>query len=240
MSSATVVFLQAGVAIDHFNHHRYTNQEKDPDMRLFGRQRGTWARILLTRARANRAFLLDVMRLVTNRPLNMDERKLPFGRPVYRRLAILNLACAGAWLVAYILLGIHDSAAALCFVVGPLVFGSIYSGLRPYLEHNNTDTGKTTCARSRTHGLITAFYYGNNLHLEHHLYPSVPCYRLSRVHRWLVDNGHLPPDHPGFDPSLLASYRHVGSSYAYGMPHATKTYAEERRDPVLSRLGQNP
>ena len=33
VSSATVVFFQTGVAIEHVNHHRYANTEKDPDLR---------------------------------------------------------------------------------------------------------------------------------------------------------------------------------------------------------------
>jgi len=28
---------------------------------------------------------------------------------------------------------------------------------------------------------------GTNYHLEHHLYPRVPCWRLPALHRWLRD-----------------------------------------------------
>lgn len=216
LSSMTVVFLQAGVAIDHLNHHRHTNREDDPDLRLFGKLERWWTRLLFARSRANRAFFVDLWRLLLNLPLEMDERSLPFPRPTYRRFAALNLACACFWLSSYVWLGMQSFSALLCFVVLPFSFASLYSGIRPYLEHDDTDAETNTCARSRTHWLLTLFYCGNNLHLEHHLYPSIPCYRLPQVHRWLVSEGHLPRDHSHFDGHLWSSYRYVSSALRYG------------------------
>ena len=46
-------------------------------------------------------------------------------------------------------------------------------------------------SRSRPSALFTVLNFGNNFHLAHHLYPSVPCYRLGKVHRLLESQGYL-------------------------------------------------
>jgi fatty acid desaturase len=217
VSSATVAFLQSGVAIEHVNHHRYANTEKDPDLALFSRQEGFWARMLLTRSRANRAFFRSSWRLVRGLPLDMDERALPLPRATYERLARLNFACSLLWLGGYLVLFVHDPLRVTCSVIIPLVFANLYSGIRPYLEHSNTDEQLLTCARSRTHWLNVGWYYGNSFHLEHHLYPSVPCYRLPRVHRWLLSQGYLSGANRSCDSSWLASYRWAFAPHSYGV-----------------------
>jgi fatty acid desaturase len=146
----------------------------------------------------------------------MDERGLPLSRSTYERLARLNLICCLLYLCSYAALFVHDPLRVTCSVILPLVFANLYSGIRPYLEHSNTDDGLLTCARSRTHWLFVSFYYGNSLHLEHHLYPSVPCYRLPRVHRWLVSQGFVPASHPSYEPRGLSSFRWAVAAHAYG------------------------
>ena len=43
--------------------------------------------------------------------------------------------------------------------------------------------------RTNSSPLLTLLYFGNNFHLEHHLYPGVPCYRLPAVHSHLKSLG---------------------------------------------------
>ena len=222
ISSMTVVFLEAGVAIDHHNHHRHTNRVLDPDLELFGVHRTFWRRLLLARVQANRVFMRLTLRLIANEPLGMDERDLPFSRTIYRRFAVLNFACATSWLTVYCAFAWSNGIACVCTLVVPLLCATLYSGIRPYLEHTDTDDSEASCARSRTHWLLTLFYFGNNLHLEHHLYPGVPCYRLAKVHRWLVQEGHLPATHPGYDPSLFGCYRYARTRFVYGKRDTTE------------------
>jgi beta-carotene hydroxylase len=216
VSSASVVFVQTGVAIEHVNHHRFANSEADPDLRLFGRQTTFWQRLLLTRVRANRAFLRAAWRLVQGLPLEMDERRLPFGRPTYERLALFNLVCCLGWLAVHTALFVSDPRRGVCLTLMPLVFANLSSGLRPYLEHSSTDQGLWSCARSRTHFLLAILYFGNSFHLEHHLYPSVPCYRLWQVHRWLIRRGLVAPRHPSFEPALLGALGWASGRHVYG------------------------
>ncbi len=217
VSSMTVVFFQAGVAIDHFNHHRYTNRAGDPDLELFGSSRSFWQRLFLARTRANRRFMRDVVKLLLGRPLGMDERRLPFPRRVYERFAWFNVLCALGWATCYAMLAVSDARAAACLLLAPFIVANLYSGLRPYLEHDDTDDSVLGCARSRTHWFFSLLYCGNNFHLEHHLYPSVPCYRLFKVHRFLVENGYIASTHRGFEPAFLGAYRHAGSRHQYGV-----------------------
>lgn|SRR6478736_1652467 len=218
VSSALVVFFQTGVAIEHLNHHRFANTARDPDLSLFTRQSSFWSRLLLTRSRANRAFFCNAWRLIRGQPLEMQERGLPLPRSTYEQLARLNLACCLLWLCGYVALAVHDPLRATCSVIVPLLLANLATGLRPYLEHTNTDAGLLSCARSRSHWLLVSCYFGNSLHLEHHLYPSVPCYRLPRVHRWLLQRGVLSASHPGFEHAILAGYRWSCAPHEYGRP----------------------
>ena len=216
ISSVTVVFVQVGVAVEHLNHHRYANSSRDPDVALFSRQRGFWSRLFLTRSRANRAFARSAWRILRGQPLGMAERALPFSRRTYARLAALNFACCGAWLLVYACWLSQAPISFLCYVGVPLCFANLYSGLRPYTEHTATDEGLTTCARSRSHWFYALWYFGNAYHLEHHLYPTVPCYRLGRVHRRLIAQGFLPKAYVGFEPGGLRGYRWALGRYRYG------------------------
>jgi fatty acid desaturase len=215
VSSVTVVFVQVGVAIEHLNHHRYTNSPRDPDVPLFSRQRGFWSRLVLTRARANRVFARTAWRLLRGLPLEMEERGLPFTRRSYAGLAALNFACCALWFGVYVLWSWHDPLSFACCVGAPLLFANLYSGLRPYIEHCQTDEGLTTCARSRSHWFYSFWYFGNAYHLEHHLYPMVPCYRLRWVHQHLLAIGFLSNSHVGFEPRAVRGYRWALGRYRY-------------------------
>ncbi|HET7538531.1 MAG TPA: fatty acid desaturase [Polyangiaceae bacterium] len=226
VSSPLVVFLQTGVAIEHFNHHRFANTDKDPDLALFSRQQSFWARLFLTRSRANRAFLGNAWRLARGLPLAMDERGLPLPRSVYERLSRLNFVCCLLWFASYVLLFELDALRATLSVVVPLVLANLCSGLRPYLEHTNTDARLRSCARSRNHWWIVAAYFGNSLHFEHHLYPSVPCYRLPRVRRWLLKQGFVSPEHPSYDQTALSSWRWALATHRYGTLDSSPTRSQ--------------
>ena len=226
ISSSLVVFFQTGVAIEHFNHHRFANTDKDPDLALFSGQRGFWARLLLTRSRANRAFFSNSWRLLRGLPLPMDERGLPLPRSTYEQLARLNFACCLLWFAGYVLLFELDPLRVTLSVILPLVLANLCTGLRPYLEHTNTDGQLRSCARSRVHWLIAAAYFGNSLHFEHHLYPSVPCYRLPRVHRWLLAQGFVSREHPSYDRTGFASWRWAFASHRYGALDSSPTRSQ--------------
>jgi fatty acid desaturase len=123
------------------------------------------------------------------------------------------------------------SSTGIVTILLPLTTMYFISALQPYLEHTGTEVGIGRDAKSRTSLLYTFLYFGNNYHLEHHLYPGVPCYRLPAVHRWLKEKGFY--DHAGtgslIDSNILTPYLKVISE-----PYPQSGSQDSASDPMLS------
>jgi beta-carotene hydroxylase len=218
-SAMTLVFMGCGMAIDHWSHHRFANTDKDPDVPLLAHFQSFWSRMLKQRNRANLHYFKRCFGLALGRPLpaELQHVRLPLSLSQFRVLAILNLVCAVGWLSVYVYLNELFPGFLLIGVLIPLVVGGWLSGLRSFTEHANTGVGDLRNTRSRTHWFLTFIEYGGNYHLEHHLYPSVPQWRLPSLHRWLKAQGFYDklPDPSIIDPSL-AVYRYAQGKYPYG------------------------
>lgn len=214
ISAGTVTFLEMGMALDHWTHHRYTNRSEDPDLQMFAKYRSFWPRMLLTRMRSNRHYLRRVWKLITNQPLATELKKivLPFSERAIRRLALFNVSCNLLWIIFFGAIAWYSWQAFLIVFVAPLIFAAFLSGLRPYIEHNGTGIGELDNTRSRTATLWTVLDFGANYHAEHHLYPNVPQWRLPALHRYLRDQGCIGEHH---DPSAFAHYRYATRQYQY-------------------------
>ena len=218
-SSMTLFFFESGMAMDHWSHHRYANTDKDPDLQLLREYTNFVARFFRQRNRANGHYFMRAVRLALGRPLSPDLRHiaLPFSLPTFRVFACLNLAFVFAWLCVYLAVEWIFPRSLLICVIVPLLAGGWLSGLRSFTEHADTGVGDLHNTRSRTHWLFTLFEFGGNYHLEHHLYPSVPQWRLPRLHRWLAAQGFYDrlPD-PSVIDSGLGVYRYTLGRYRYG------------------------
>jgi fatty acid desaturase len=188
-SSMVFSFAQVGVAITHALHHRHTNGPEDPDLQLFSPHQTLWRRLLFGRLAVNRVFFANTIRLAFGWPLPVSV-VVPFRPRQLRVLACVNLLCSSAFMAAYAWAVVVSPLRALAAIALPHLLAIALSGLRPYLEHAGTEIGPFRDARSYTSPIYTWLFYGNNFHLEHHLYPSVPCYRLPALHRRLVAEGH--------------------------------------------------
>jgi beta-carotene hydroxylase len=213
-SSLVLGFAQVGVALTHWAHHRYTNQAQDPDCRIFGRHQTLGRRLLFGRLAANRVFLVNLLRIAFARPLPVDNFG-PFRREHLRRLAWLNIAALLACTAGYVVLVVYSPTAALVAVVMPHLLGIVLSGARPYLEHAATGTGVFQDARSYSSPLMTLLFAGNNFHLEHHLYPAVPCYRLPAVHRQLRAAGYYRQAGVAIEPRFWGALAHARARSRY-------------------------
>lgn len=105
--------------------------------------------------------------------------------------------------------------------VFPLVYVFPYLMLvREVFQHANAGTGELDNSRVMKVGPFVRWSllgYGNDYHLVHHLYPSIPCYRLREVHDRLASrspeyreqvvetHGLHTSDPHGATPSLLES-----------------------------------
>jgi fatty acid desaturase len=90
--------------------------------------------------------------------------------------------------------------------------------VRPYIEHAGTGVGLFQDARTYSSPLMTALFAGNNYHLEHHLYPSIPCYRLPALHRHLEAAGYYAAAPVAVEPTLRGALAHIRARWRYPEP----------------------
>jgi len=215
--SAMTSFSAVGYGIAHWNHHRYTNQASDPDARLYPQFRTFWTRCLFARSAGSRSHLRNTVQVALGRTLPLGYR-LPFSAREQQVLAWCNLGFLAMWAILYLGLAYVNPWLALFTVVLPLALVVPMSGLRGYVEHAGTGIGVFRDSRSYASPFYTLLFYGNNFHLEHHLYPGVPCYRLAAVHRMLRDGGYYERWQSPVDATILGPLRHTTSASQYPSP----------------------
>lgn len=210
-------FIGIGFTLSHWQHHRYTNQALDPDCTQFGRFSTFWSRLLLARLSANAAYRRVALTLLAGR---IDAEAGSNGMPLdtLRWLCLVNLVWHLLLMAGLIAVCISAPLIAVCVFIAPLIATVMITGLNPYQEHAGTGTEHDTKARSRTSPLFTVLMFGTNYHLEHHLYPRVPCWRLPALHRWLVDTDWYRAANPIVVPEFTAAFsaRLLSGSQGYG------------------------
>jgi beta-carotene hydroxylase len=212
--SAMALFVALGYATSHWNHHRFTNQDSDPDVAIYPRLKSFWSRFFLARALAQRGYSRAVVTLALGRPLPF-RYTFPLPAGVQRTLARLNLAFLLFWLSAYAAFAACAPFTALFAIALPLLLVIPFSGLRIYVEHAGADVGIFRDSRSYVSALYTVMFFANNYHLEHHLYPTVPCYNLPAVHRILRDRGDYDRWASLIDSTLIGPIVHTTAASQY-------------------------
>jgi beta-carotene hydroxylase len=212
--SAMSLFVAMGYGISHWNHHRFTNQTSDPDVAIYPKLNGFWSRFFLARALAQRGYTSAIVRMALGMPLPFAYR-FPFPPRIQRALACLNIAFLLLWVGAYATLAIYAPFTALFAIGLPLLLVVPFSGLRIYVEHAGTGIGIFRDSRSYVSRLYTVLFFGNNYHLEHHLYPTVPCYKLPTVHRILREGGYYDRWGSAIDATLVGPIVHTTAASQY-------------------------
>jgi beta-carotene hydroxylase len=139
--------------------------------------------------------------------------KMPFSDRVVRALCWFNLASSLFWLGIYAACVAYDPRLALAFLL-PATVGLFLSAAQSYLDHGGIVSDRRwENTRTRTSRWATLMWYGNNYHLEHHLYPGIPAYWLPRVHRILRDQGVFERVNAEIDPHFWRPYRNVAADY---------------------------
>lgn len=206
-----------GFALSHWLHHRFTNQPEDPDWQIYARFRSPLRRFFLARLSADRQYLKNGLRAAVGK-WDSDMRGFPLSPEEIRWNARLNLLLSLFWMGIYGGIIIRHPLAGILSVGLPLLLVTLLTGLRPYLEHAGTQKGLFSTSRTRTSPLLSLFYFFNNYHLEHHLYPKVPCYNLPRVHAWLGKAGILEKEGALVERGIATNLRYVTSRYQYPDP----------------------
>ena len=197
----------------HLTHHRYTQTEGDPDLRL-SRPFPT------TRASLIRKFLRDLtgrtglkdrwaqLRMTVQLAWDRDAME---GAEMAQTFKADDLRPALA--VNAVLFGVMWAAGAwwwwLAFWLLPLLtWFQLVVRLRNIAEHGATEFSddplrnvRTTRAGPVMRALVAPYWV--NYHLEHHLVMHVPCWRLPRLHALMVEKGHEP------EMEIAPSYWHV-------------------------------
>lgn len=213
-AGSVLLFPAVGLGISHWPHHRFTNDARDPDTALQSKQQTFLRRFFVARVMANRKYTGDSIAVMLKKP-RPASYKLPFAERRLRLLAAFGLVCSALWLAFYITVGVHDFEYALYAFIWPYILLIPVTGLRIYIEHAGTGTGDFIDARSYTAPLYTILLFGNNYHLEHHLYPSVPCYKLPAVHRKLAAEGYYERFNSPIVSTVFGALRFTSKRYPY-------------------------
>ena len=160
--------------IEHFTHHRYTNQpNKDPDYIISGMMSG------------GLQALISVSKFLWNQIVypfhGYWSRMLLTEKIIY----ISELCVAMAWRVAlFIFLPL---SSAILLVIGAyviaVVFTSYWFAYRPHHPYQETTRYKNTSSLIMPRWMkpIEWFWLGQNLHSIHHAFPRIPFYRYHTV-----------------------------------------------------------
>lgn len=205
-------YLLMGFTISHWNHHKYTNTDQDPDSRLFSRFKNLFTRSFIARPFTFYEYGANTFRLALGIPLPFTYQ-FPLKAQELKWLARVNILSTGIWAAIYGWVAVTrpDLFAALLAVY---VFGTVISGLSPYIEHTGTGYGRGNDTRTSDGWWLDLFTLGNNYHIEHHLYPTVPFYRLKAVHRHLKAQGFYSSQ-KFVSSGFWDTYRYALRRYAY-------------------------
>jgi beta-carotene hydroxylase len=215
-SSMIVTYFEMGFGIRHWNHHRFTNQASDPDIQPVSHLKTWWQRLLFTRPIINLIYFKTTLALALGGPWPLSY-KMPLKLSTVRVLCWINFAFALFWLVIYTGVALYDPFAGVFSIALPMIAVAIINSCQNSIDHAGTSDELFRNAWSRTSPLMTAVYFGTNYHLEHHLYPGIPCYRLHKVYKLLKESGFYDQVKATIEPSFFRAYGNLAADYTVGM-----------------------
>jgi len=198
----------------HLEHHRYTQQENDPDLPLSApfpiSQNSYWRKVVRdlsgqTGYKQRKALFARVMGSAAGDIGTRFRRGLTrFGPNALINLAFFaGFAVTGHWYL-YLLL----------WVLPSLTWYQMITRIRNIGEHGAVPDNDDRLRNTRTihaNWLARVFLapYYVNYHLEHHLQVSCPCYTLKRMHKVLINKGYA--SQMELKPGYLSMMRHATS-----------------------------
>jgi beta-carotene hydroxylase len=237
-SALVPFFFIVGFAMTHWKHHRYTGQSIDPDVQIYSQYRNFVSRFFLARSASVRVYLRNALRMGLGLPWPEDTR-LPFTQREMRWITRINMALGLCAVTVYGFIWYRSAWLGLTVMLIPYFGLYVMSALRAFIEHTGTVPGRYRDSRSYTSFLHTALFFGNNFHLEHHLYPAVPCYRLPALHEYLASQGLLEAQRGAqVEPSFIGALRYTTARFQYpcvDLPPASDDFIERIADGRFDR-----
>ena len=192
--------------IVHRLHHNHLYEEIDPDMALMaGYPRGKaylWKKLLkdISGFTAWRNYLYFFGAPAANAVTGQKQDPLADTTASLRKLALRDRWIVVAFHVAMPLLMFaigYGIEYLVLWVLPAITVQAFILRLRAVAEHGAPSDTSTALGAARTNIAIPApvrmalFPHSVNYHLEHHLYPAVPHYRLAELHALLKARGVL-------------------------------------------------
>ncbi len=237
-SSLVPFFFIVGFAMTHWKHHRFTDQNIDPDAQIYSRYRNFVSRFFLARSASVRVYLRNAVRMGLGLPWPENTR-LPFSQREMRWITRINIALGLCAVTVYGFIWYHSLWLGFTVMLIPYFALYVLSAMRAFIEHTGTMPGRYRDSRSYTSPIYTALFFGNNFHLEHHLYPAVPCYRLPALHGYLTSRGLLEAATGAqVERSFLGALRYTTMRFQYpcvDLPSASDDFIERIADGRFDR-----
>jgi beta-carotene hydroxylase len=211
-ASAVLTYFELGFAVSHWNHHRYTNQEDDPDIAPVRHLDTWWKRLLFSRLVYNTLYFKYTLSLARGKPTHF-KYKMAYAHRDQVLFARLNFVFAALWAALYLALFIYDWRTGVFCVALPMLTVNFIGACQIYIDHAGLDARPFGNAWSRTSPLMTVLFFGANYHLEHHAYPGIPCYRLPKVHRLLKQSGFYATAQPAINTGFWSAFRPLARPY---------------------------
>ncbi|GAA4095103.1 fatty acid desaturase [Zhongshania borealis] len=161
---------------EHFTHHRYTNvEDKDPDFGISQMKRGPITSVITI----FRFFFSQNLFFVKN---NWKSAKLK-DRILYCTEVCVSLGWRGLAIVFIDRPGI-SVVIILGYFIGAWCVGYWFA-YRPHFPYDNTERYQNTSSLIMPFWMrpFEWFWFGQNIHSIHHLFPRVPFYRYHALHR---------------------------------------------------------
>ena len=162
--------------IEHFTHHRYTNQpDKDPDFAVSGMRKGPIA------------VIITGLRFLWVQNSFFAKQGWASASVKERAIYVMELALSVGWRVAY--LSLVDQPGAVYVVMLGYFTGGLFTAYwfayRPHHPYDNTERYRNTNSLIMPTWMkpVEWFWLGQNLHSIHHLFPRVPFYKYHALHR---------------------------------------------------------
>ncbi|WP_052672557.1 fatty acid desaturase family protein [Aliterella atlantica] len=218
VASSVVTYFDTGAMMRHWSHHRFTNQPSDPDIQILAPLKTWWQRLFFARFLLNFHHIRTTINTALGRPWPFPYM-MPFELRTVRVLCWINFGFALFWGGIYIAVILYDPLAGLFSIALPLLVLLIISGSQSYIDHGDTSHDPNDIFHNswnRTSLLATALWFGANYHLEHHLYPGVPCYRLPKLHKLLQEKGIYEHVKLLTESSFFSAYSRLDADYTAG------------------------
>ena len=166
----------ASHTVEHFTHHRYTNQDgKDPDY------------VISNMAKGPVAMLVTVFQFMWVQNSFFAQKHWVKATVREQVIYVMEIAFSVGWRIAFIALVARPDAALVIgasYVIGGL-FTAYWFAYRPHIPYQDSTRYRNTNSLIMPRWMkpFEWFWLGQNLHSVHHLFPRVPFYRYHALHR---------------------------------------------------------